>query len=161
MSEDAKVLEMPDVAAAAEPSKKTADKLTIGKLAMYAESGLLQSFGAVDFKASTAITVGKLLKSINVELAARNEQRKRLGEKFGEKVDGDGGESWRVTPPSQGGDAEKWKQFRDQLIEVDEMPVKLVDVQLRPTDLKDSSGKEADLSGIAVQMLLDLALLKE
>jgi len=165
MSDNAQVLDMSnagdvDTLEEKDEEKKT-NGITVGKLAMYAESGLLNTFSVIDFKASTAIIVGKLLKSINAELQSRNEQRKRLGEKFGEKITSDDGESWRILPPSQGGDAEKWKQFRDQLLEVDAMPVKLGGTTLRPADLKNSSGKEADLSGAAVQMLFDLKLLKE
>lgn len=153
---------LPDIKAAAAPlPKPQADVVTLGKLSMYVEAGLLTALSVVDFKASTAIIIGKLLRTIQAELTSRNEQRKRLGQLFGEQVESDGGESWRVLPPSQGGDTEKWKRFRDQLVEVDTMPVSLGTLNLRPADLKDSNGKEATLSGAVIQMLFDLQLLHE
>ena len=141
--------------------KKDHDKVTLGKLAMFAETGALGRLSATDLKASSSLLVAKFMRTCQQQLQDRDDQRKKLRQKYGEKdTNSDQAEAWIVLPPSQGGDSEKWVGYRTEVIELDEMVIDLAPHMFKLRDLKRSD-KEADIPGVVIQMLMELKVFQE
>ena len=156
--------ELPDlkvVEDSKDAGKKKRDAITLGKLSAYWDTGVLPSFMATPFKASTAILVGKFSRFIQEELRIRGEKRNELVKEYGEKADGEDGEGWQVVPPSKNGDATKWATWRSEVVDLDEAEINLSQFSFRTADFKNAEGKEANISGLVIQMLLELGLFKE
>jgi len=142
-------------------TKKDHDKVTLGKLAMYAETGALGRLGAAELKASSSLLVAKFMRTCQQQLQDREDQRKKLRQKYGEKdPNSDQADSWAVIPISQGGDPEKWVGYRTEVIDLDEVVIDFAGHEFKLRDLRKAD-KEADVPGVVIQMLVDLKVFKE
>jgi hypothetical protein len=142
-------------------TKKDHDKVTLGKLAMYAETGVLSRLGAAELKASSSLLVAKFMRTCQQQLQDREDQRKKLRQKYGEKdPTSDQADSWVVISISQGGDPEKWVGYRTEVIDLDEVVADLTGHEFRIRDLR-LADKEANVPGVVIQMLMDLKVFKE
>jgi len=154
--------EMPDLKVVEkDETKKDRDKVTLGKLAMFNETGVLGKLGATDLKASSALLVAKFMRVCQQHLQDREDQRKKLRQKYGEKdPNSDQADSWVVIPTSQGGDSEKWVAYRTEVIDLDEVALDFAGHEFKIRDLRKAD-KEADIPPVVIQMLMDLKVFKE
>lgn len=137
------------------------DAVTLGKLAMFAETGVLGKLASIDVKASSSLLVAKFLRTCQQHLQDREDQRKKLRKRYGEQdKNADMPDAWNVLSTSQGGDPEKWAAYRTEVIELDEVVIDLAGHEFKLRDLRRSD-KEADIPGVVIQMLLDLKVFKE
>jgi hypothetical protein len=121
---------------------------------------VLQQLSQIDVKASTGRLLGKILKRVQDELQTREDQRKKLVEKYGEE-DPDDPKNKVVLTPAQGGDAEKWAEFRTEIEEMDKQEVDLTGVpKLKQRDFRTSKG-EADVKGAYFVVLDQFGILEE
>lgn len=157
MADKEKVVDEPKPEGEAQVEEKK-ESVKLGELA--AVFGVLQQLAQVDVKASTGRIIGKMLTRVEAELKTREDQRKKLVEKYGEPVDGDE-KNKQILTPAQGGDPESWRLFRDEIEEMDEQAVDLSGLStLRVRDFKTSKG-EADIKPAMFTVLDRLGLLEE
>jgi len=163
MTEEATAVEekeMPEMKVIGKKDREP-DGPTLGKLSGYAQAGVFARFGNIDFKARTSLMVAKFLRCVQEEMKDLDDQRKKLGEKYGEKeTDEAGNEAYSVKSPEGGGDQEKWDAFKEEMEDLSKHPVDLSAHSFKIHDFK-TGGRESDIPSVVLQMLLDFDLLKE
>jgi hypothetical protein len=122
--------------------------------------GVLQQLGQIEVKASTGRIVGKLLTRVEAELKLREDQRKKIVERYGEPVE-KGSEDKQVLSPAQGGNKEKYDAFMVEIDEMDEAVIDLSDLPiLKERDFRVGD-KEATVTPAMFTVLDRLHMLEE